>query len=185
MCIVLDDQDGGSETEVLARLCAAPDIKELIASRPEEVNLQGLWGNTPAILAAQYAREDILLVLMESGADVSVANEAGATPLLFASMEGFVPATIKRILALGAPADPAPARVYNTRTDSHARLTPLLAAATNGNLEAVRVLLEAGVQKDRAVLATITFTEHQDASDPMCVSRHDKTCSLSCSRLGH
>lgn len=122
-------------------ICVLPVlvIGEAIQARPEEVNLAGMWGNTPAILAAQYGRADVLGLLMDAGADLTGLNEYNAGALLFACMEGFSVELVARMLEQGAVIDPAPARVYNTRTDAHARLTPLLAAATNGHLDLVKV----------------------------------------------
>jgi uncharacterized protein len=117
-----------------------------------------MWGNTPLILAAQYNAPALVQALLDSGANVTITNESSATALHFACLEGMDDAILAGLLSRGAPVDPAPARMYNSKTDCHTRMTPLLAAAANGHLNAVRRLLEAGASIDRSILPALSFT---------------------------
>lgn len=126
-----------------------------------------MWGNTPVLVAAQYSQPDILRFLIESGADVTISNDSGATALLYTCMEGQTE-LVPLLLSKGAVVEPVPARVYNSKTDCHTRLTPLLAAATNGHVEVVRLLLAAGADCNRAVapaLTTMGLNEQDSCSD--------------------
>jgi ankyrin repeat protein len=126
-----------------------------------------MWGNSPAILAAQYGHAELLRLLIDKGADVAGSNDGGATVLLFACLEGFDPDLIKLVISKGAPLDPGPARVYNARADCHARLTPLVAAAVNGHLEILTLLVDAGASVDRAVLPVLGLAEETPNPAPM------------------
>ncbi len=80
------------------------DIMDIVAKRgPVEmlqpliaiganVNQSNGYGNTPAILAAQFEQIDVLKALIEAGADVNKANAAGNSPLIFAAQNGFTEA---------------------------------------------------------------------------------------------
>ena len=120
------------------------------------IDAHGMWGNTPLIVAAQYGHNVLALRLIERGADAHVRNERGATPLLHACVEGLAD-VVEVLLRAGAVAEPrSPGVVYNSspEIDAPMRLTPLLAATTNGHLVITHMLLDAGADPGRAIDTT-------------------------------
>jgi len=55
----------------------------------QELNVQDRNGNTPLMWAVSEGREDIVQLLVDSGADVNIQNYAGETALILASSQGF------------------------------------------------------------------------------------------------
>lgn len=105
---------------------------KLLEAEPALINSRNRYGATPLIQAAIYSDEALLGLLIERGADVQAATDAGATALLHAAGD---PAKVKRLLERGAKVD---VRTALGRT-------PLLVAATYpGNSESVRLLLKHG-----------------------------------------
>jgi ankyrin repeat protein len=76
-------------------------------------------------------------VLIGAGADLTLANRAGATPFAMAALYG-PPAMIERLLRAGAAA--------NERGPSGE--TPIMLAARNGNPDAIKLLLASGADVD-------------------------------------
>jgi ankyrin repeat protein len=92
--------------------------------------LRGPGGATPLMSAALYGDASLVETLLEQGADPNVANDAGATPLMWAVGDF---ATTKLLLDRGAD-------VNARSTDGR---TPLLvAAALRGNRDVVALLLD-------------------------------------------
>lgn len=93
-------------------------------------------GNTPLFYASQKGARDIVKVLIENGADVSLANNQSMTPLHAASKTGN-----KEIITIltKAGAD------INT-TDKEGK-TPLIYAVSAGKSEVTRQLLTLGADK--------------------------------------
>lgn len=68
-------------------LCAGDREKfaRLVKEHPEAVKLKGKDGSTPLMYAAVYGDLDSMRMLIERGADVNAANQAGATALMWAA----------------------------------------------------------------------------------------------------
>lgn len=92
---------------------------------------------TPLIVAASHAMTDAVQLLLEAGADPNIADISRSTPLLCAAhgRNGVHTGAVPLLLQAGADVNAA-----NVNGQ-----TPLMAAARNGHIEAVRLLLEAGV----------------------------------------
>lgn len=86
---------------------------------------------TPLHWAAQFGHESIVNLLVECGADVSMANSTGNTALHFSALNGFLSAC-KTLVARGAPL-----MARNTH-----RETPALLAARNNKPHVHRWLIE-------------------------------------------
>ena len=100
------------------------------------VNTPQVDGTTALHWAVQTADLETADLLIRAGANVSVANRAGATPLLLASVNGNA-AMIEKLLKAGANPNAA-----LTKTGD----TALMMAARTGKPDAVKVLLDHGAQ---------------------------------------
>lgn len=120
-------------------------IRELLA---EGAPLEGRDPNrmTPLLLAAQAGNWDAFDALLKAGADVE-AQALDACDLLESAAEGGNVEIIRFALGLGHPIEGH----WKPRSKAGARMghmTPLYLAAINGRVDAVRVLLEAGADRD-------------------------------------
>ena len=114
------------------------DLAEhLIAEHPEHVNARSGEGSTPMYIAASEGHSDILLLLIERGADVDDRNEDGNTPLHRASRNGRLEA-VQLLLDRGADID-----VQNNFNNS-----VLVYAMFGGHAEIARMLLDRGAMTD-------------------------------------
>ncbi|KAF6823075.1 ankyrin repeat domain-containing protein 52 [Colletotrichum plurivorum] len=93
------------------------------------------WGRTPIYAASMNGHLEVVKVLLEKGADVSVANTNGWTPLHSASTSSNGHLDVVKIL-LEKGAD-----VLVATNDGR---TPLHSASSNGHLDVVKVLLASG-----------------------------------------
>lgn len=62
------------------------------------INARDGYGNTALMLASREGQEEVLSILLANGADASMANDEGVTPLMTACCNGHV--NIMRILLL-------------------------------------------------------------------------------------
>lgn len=136
---------------------------EMIASLLKagaDPNLPQMEGETPLMTAARTGNSEAVRVLLDNGADVNTAEEwRGQTALMWAAAEGH-PETIKLLLDRGAAIDaksnvfdwtalrPKPGSV--AMNFPRGGFTPLLFAARQGNLEAVKTLVAAGADVNLA-----------------------------------
>ncbi|OBT53419.1 hypothetical protein VE04_07004 [Pseudogymnoascus sp. 24MN13] len=98
-----------------------------------DLNDVGVRHRTPLYAASWKGNIDVVKVLLELGADVTVADSNGETPLYVASHNGHVD-VVKVLLEHGA--DVTVANISGW--------TPLNAASSYGHVDVVRVLLEYG-----------------------------------------
>jgi ankyrin repeat protein len=133
-----------------------------------DVNARDAEGNTPLILASFYASPICVALLLEKGADVNAANKAGVTALIRAATNHekarlLVDAGAKvrvRTADLGnTPLILAARRAGNSPTvqllhergasateHNNAGISPIISGAASGDLETVRLLLDAGAK---------------------------------------
>ncbi|KAF9135434.1 phosphate system positive regulatory protein pho81 [Mortierella sp. 14UC] len=88
----------------------------------------------PLSLACHYGHEDIAMMLIGRGADVLASNADGLEPLHITCREGHTRLT-KTLTTRGARLD---------QEDKYMCWTPLFYAASEGHVECVKILLEAG-----------------------------------------
>jgi uncharacterized protein len=110
-------------------------VRALIAKKAD-VNAPQADGTTALHWAAQADDLEAVSLLIKAGAKVLAANQAGATPLMLASVNGSA-AMLEALAQAGADLN-APL----TRSGD----TALMIAARTGKTDAVRVLLERGAQ---------------------------------------
>jgi ankyrin repeat protein len=114
------------------------DLAEhLIAKHPEHVSARGRREATPMHVAALNGHSDILLLLIEQGADVNGRDSSQDTPLHQASAKGSLEAG-RWLLNRGADID----------AQNVAKNTALIRAAARGHVEFARMLLERGAMID-------------------------------------
>jgi ankyrin repeat protein len=132
-----------------------------------DVNVRDAEGNTPLILAALYSSPECVDFLIQKGADVNAANKAGATALIRAATSYekarklvAAGAQVRMRTALGnTPLVLAARRAGNSRTvqlllqhdadateRNDAGISPILSGAASGDVETVRLLLDAGAK---------------------------------------
>ena len=139
-------------------------VRKLIETGAD-VNARDAQGNTPLILASFYASPKCVELLLEKGADANAANQAGVTPLIRAATSyekarllvdkgakvGVRTADFGNtplILAAAAPAIPEPLNYCSSATPAprgnRTGISPIISGAASGDLETVRLLLDAG-----------------------------------------
>jgi ankyrin repeat protein len=132
------ENKAAANPKVLALLAAIRQVdrqavEQLLADRTL-TSARTASGATPLIQAAIYADADLIEWLLDRGADVNAADEAGTTALMVAAGD---PAKVRLLLARDAKVD----------AQSRFGRTPLLvASAYAGNLESVELLLQAGAK---------------------------------------
>jgi ankyrin repeat protein len=154
-----------SDLVAAIRNADAKEILELI-DNGADVNASDAQGDTPLILASFYASPKCVELLIKTGADVNAANKAGVTALVRAATSYekahlLVAAGAKvrvRTAELGnTPLILAARRAGNSLTvksllehgasvaeRNNAGVSPIMSGAASGDLETVRLLLEAG-----------------------------------------
>jgi ankyrin repeat protein len=144
-------------------------VRKLIENGAD-VNARDAEGNTPLILASFYACPECVALLLEKGADANAANQASVTALIRAATSYektrlLVDAGAKvrmRTADLGnTPLILAARRAGNSRAvrlllergasateRNNVGISPMISGAAGGDLETVRILLDAGAKAD-------------------------------------
>ncbi|SFE41146.1 ankyrin repeat domain-containing protein [Thermophagus xiamenensis] len=91
-------------------------------------------GQTPLMLAAFNGHTEVVKLLVKNGATINRSDNKGLTTLHFAASGPF-PETVKYLLDNGAAIN---------ATDKIENFTPLMYAASEGNMEVVKVLIKYG-----------------------------------------
>jgi ankyrin repeat protein/cell wall assembly regulator SMI1 len=125
-----------AEALVCAPLYADLELVKLLLARgasAKKLSLGGGW--TPLHFAAQSGNVDSVQLLLDAGADVNARAQAGQTPILMAaSAGGSAPGMLQLLLRRGAKVN-----VPDMQGE-----TALHHAIRGGNLEAAKLLIEAG-----------------------------------------
>lgn len=125
---------------------------EASPDRTADLDERGMWGNTPLLVATQYAHPQVALALIAGGANTCLENERRATALHFSCTEGLLD-VCRALLENGANVDPPVAAVHHPGVNGGQTVpvTPLSAASSGGHTELVRLLVERGAEVDRRV----------------------------------
>lgn len=138
-----------------------PAVVAALLSRGADPNVHCRpYGDSPLHLAVRELRVKLIEILLRRGADPNVRDDEGATPLHLAAL-----LRTKRVLPIvhallqgGAKVDAA----------NSAGITPLMAAAMNGELAVLRALIEAGASLDAIDAWSQTALSHA-----VCQGRRD------------
>jgi ankyrin repeat protein len=98
----------------------------------KNVARQGEQSARPLMLAVEHAKEQVVELLVDKGAEIEAMDRDGNTALIKAAGDKRGVPTVQVLLERGA----------NVHAKNHHGLTPLLAAVRCGSEEAVRLLLE-------------------------------------------
>ena len=129
------------------------DVVRSLIESGEDIDHRGRGGATPIYFAAQKGHADVVRLLAEAGADLDADNNFGSTALHVASRYGHVD-VIRVLVEFGAALNPqnmtgGTESLINPRGTANGLVkssTPLSKAARAGQFEAVKVLIELGVQ---------------------------------------
>lgn len=130
-------ENSTSETEeLLFQLSLDGDLEGVTASLEAgtNVNAMDVDGRTALMFAAFNGHSEVVLMLLEKGAVLDGRDQMGRTALLYAATGPF-PETVRILLDKGAEPN---------IVDSGEHFSPLMHAAAEGNLDVVKILLEAG-----------------------------------------
>ena len=169
-----------SAREVALRNCCyrgeARKLENLLKFGSPDINM-GFINGTPLYVAAAMDRPAVVRILLSRpDIDLNLAHPTGATPLFVAAQLGHV--EVARLLLEKQKTNPVLATPVN-------RTTPLTAAAFNGRMELVQLLLTSGrvdintrqkdgatalfaaVQADRPVVTELLIREGADVNLPL------------------
>lgn len=68
-------------------------VEEMLQAPDCNLELLGMWDNTPLLAACMYGHSEVALKLIARGANVFATNEHGATALHYSSVEGCLDVT--------------------------------------------------------------------------------------------
>jgi uncharacterized protein len=107
-----------------------------------DVNSEGMWGNTPLLVACQHRHTALALQLMQTpDIDLHRANERGNTALLVACAEGLLP-VVQELLQRGAYAQTPASAVYSSELDMSSLHSPLSVSISHNHSGVVKLLLQ-------------------------------------------
>lgn len=107
-------------------------VRASVAKAPSLVNARGPGGATPLMFTALYGSPALMVEMIDRGGNVNAANDAGATPLIWAATR---PDIARLLIERGAD--------VNVKT-ADGRTALMIAAGDHGSRETVTRLLEKG-----------------------------------------
>jgi ankyrin repeat protein len=107
-------------------------FQKLMRDEPSHINRKGPAGSTPLMYAALYGDLETVRLLLQKGADPNLANEAGATALMWATDNVEI---VRELVGHGAD-------VNDKSADSRTAL--MIAAGRYGSAPVVKILLDHG-----------------------------------------
>jgi ankyrin repeat protein len=129
--------------------------RDMLNNAQVRVNGKDEYGMTPLMYASEVGDRDLVLALINMGADVNAREIEGRTPLMFASHVGHVKVVMLLIMK-GADVNAA---------EREKHYTALMLAAMEGHALVVRALLMAGAFKTKKDTDEKTALEHAREAD--------------------
>lgn len=129
--------------QVHGNLSFAKAAMEVLMVHGTGVNLRNKAGETPLMLAVKAKMLRLTEILLKNKADPNIGDCLGARPLHYAQETE----TVKRLLQIGADPD---------ATTVHAHVTPLMAAAYQGQAHVVEALLDVGASLDLGLSSNLS-----------------------------
>ena len=115
-----------------------PQMVNFLVSRKARINGKDKFGQTPLMLVVEKtSSEKLAPLLLELGADPFINNNAGDSPLHYASQFGKM-ALVKLLLSKGVPVD------IRTGNAEHKGYTPLHISCERGRTDVARYLVSKG-----------------------------------------
>ncbi len=111
------------------------DVTKMCELFPELINEADHRGFTPLIISAYSNQLEIVNILLQHGADVSLADAAGNTAMMGGVFKGYID-IVKTLVQYGA----------NVNQQNGQQATALTFAATFGQIEIAKFLLEKGAE---------------------------------------
>ena len=116
-----------------------------------DINIRNVDGETPLMCAVKLDKEEIVALLLKNNANVNLkASDSGSTCLHIAAAKDKIGIIIQLLLERGADLE---------ATDEMG-LTPMCAAALNGNDVATQKLIEHGAKIGNALQYAVTLANH-------------------------
>ena len=116
-------------------------LKDMLSNEKIDINLQDTFGETPLIIAVEDGNENIIKLLLEHGADIHQTNQNHETALMTAlSIDNIN--IIKLFFDHGKSINLEHGKSINL--ENTYGYTPLMLAVSNGNEEAIKLLLDNG-----------------------------------------
>ncbi|MBZ5593717.1 MAG: ankyrin repeat domain-containing protein [Acidobacteriia bacterium] len=161
---------------IAAAYDGAIEAARLLSEKGADVNARDNGGGSVLEQAAGSNNLEVVRLLIAKGAQVNNVDEGGYTPLLNAALNGDRSAAlVKLLLKQGAQVNVKSGdtvEIVKNGPIQVGRVTPLHAAAAQGNHEAVAALLEAGADvnaKDVRNATPLVFAVANDHADPKVV----------------
>jgi ankyrin repeat protein len=140
-----------------ALMWSVPDVQKmrLLLEHGADLNIAAKSGKTALLIALSMPSPQAARLLLAKGADTAAVDKSGGTALL-AAVNGNDAATIRMLVEAGAD-------VNRVNTQGFLSLTPLMSAAANGNLAAVKLLLAKGAKVNAASPQVTQEVNHRPA----------------------
>ncbi|MGE0446454.1 MAG: ankyrin repeat domain-containing protein [Vicinamibacterales bacterium] len=143
----------GSTALLWAVYNADLEMTRALVAAGAKVDTANRYGVTPLLQAARTGETAIVEALLTAGANPTLAHPEGETPLMAAARSGKVEA-VRLLLARGADVN---------ETDEYQEQSALMWAASEGHLNVVQALLEAGANPNlKAKETALTQRRHGD-----------------------
>ncbi len=132
------------------------DMVRVLLTAGAKPDVPNHYGVTPLLDAARTGDAEMIEVLLNAGADPKRAHTEGETPLMAASRAGSLPA-VKLLLDHGADVN---------AVDSFQKESALMWASTEGHVDVVDALLNAGANPNLQAHIKTAITERKNADYP-------------------
>ena len=143
----------GSTALLWAVYNADLEMTRALVAAGAKVDAANRYGVTPLLQAARTGETALIEALLTAGASPTLAHPEGETPLMAAARSGKVE-SVRLLLARGADVN---------GTDEYQEQSALMWAASEGHLNVVQALLEAGANPDiKAKQTALTQRRHGD-----------------------